>query len=203
MVTVPGVAGQTVDAAEGTLAGVGLSADLSHRHSGTVPSGDALGTKPAGGASATKGEVIVLYVSSGPAPVKMPDVIGVSQSMAIKKLAKDGLVAVVTQQQQAGATGNVTAQSPTAGAELGRGATATITVTSALPTVSVPLVTAQTEEQAVTAVSKLGLVIDFTTRAVTDLAKDRIVLGQSPVAGTSVAKGSTLTLTVGVYTKKP
>jgi eukaryotic-like serine/threonine-protein kinase len=200
-VTTPGVAGQSIKSAQATVAAAGLAADVFHRHSSTVPSGTAIGTKPAAGATASKGEVIVLYVSSGPAPVKTPNVVGASRTSAIKKLTKAGLTVVVNQ-QQTGGTGKVTAQTPAAGRAVSRGATVMLTVTTAAPTVSVPLVTAQSEEQAVTTLSKLGFAIAFTTQTVSDQGKDRIVLSQSPVAGTSVVKASTVTLIVGVYTKK-
>ncbi|MHA6761557.1 PASTA domain-containing protein [Streptacidiphilus sp. PAMC 29251] len=59
--------------------------------SDTVPSGTVIGTTPAAGSSAASGSGVTLVVSSGPAQVTVPSLLGKTQQQAQDALNKAGL----------------------------------------------------------------------------------------------------------------
>ena len=74
-------------------------------------------SEPAGGPSVAAGSAVNLVVSTGPAPVTVPNVVGQTQAAATTAITNAGLV-VGTVTQQASATvpaGRVITQNPPAG----------------------------------------------------------------------------------------
>jgi serine/threonine-protein kinase len=198
-VYVPDVSGQPLDRAKAALKVAGLPVRVVKRSSDSVPSGRAIGTSPAVSTFVKQGTPVELLESSGPQIVKLPNVLGRSQTDAEHQLAAVGLVVVIVDRPGSARVGTVVLQSPAAGASVRRGSTAQITVSTAPPSVLVPNFVKQTEEAAVTAASKLGLLVTFKTRVVHALALDRVVLAQSPLPGLRLLKGFKVTLTVARY----
>ncbi|MEM8988276.1 MAG: PASTA domain-containing protein, partial [Pseudomonadota bacterium] len=80
-VNVPDVTGLSQSSASAALTGAGLAVgNVTNANSNTVPAGDVISQNPAGGSSVAPGTAVDLVLSSGPAPVNVPDVTGLSQS---------------------------------------------------------------------------------------------------------------------------
>jgi serine/threonine-protein kinase len=99
-VIVPSTNGLTQSAAQALLEGAGYEfvVTLANEASDTVPAGSATRTDPAASAVVKKGDPITLYVSTGPAPVIVPPLEGLSETAARGKLLDAGLVANVVYQ---------------------------------------------------------------------------------------------------------
>lgn len=89
---IPNVAGGSFEAAEASLAELGLSVAKDTEASETVPQGQVIGTRPSNGTEVPRGSEVTVVVSSGMPFVKVPDVRGLSESDAAAKLEANGLV---------------------------------------------------------------------------------------------------------------
>jgi beta-lactam-binding protein with PASTA domain len=134
--------------------------------------------------------------------VTVPDVQGKDQQVAIDQLHGLGLeVAVATATSRTLAAGTVIKNNHV-GDILVRGDTVTITVSSGPRLVKLPTGIVGAERgDAVGALEDAGFVVAVVTTPVTSSAQDGVVLAASP-AGGSAPEGSTVTLTVGLRTKK-
>lgn len=126
-VNVPDVAGKSQAEAGNILAAAGLQAVLTQQPSATVPKDAAIGTDPPAGTRVAKGASVRLLVSTGPAEVDVPVVIGQPQATATATLVNAGFGVVVQQVTGGGTPGIVFNQNP-AGGKLPRGGTVTIFV---------------------------------------------------------------------------
>jgi eukaryotic-like serine/threonine-protein kinase len=166
-----------------------------------VAKGKVIGTEPPAGTELQVGSPVVVLVSSGPAQVKVPDLSGDSRSGAEAALAAVGLaVGTVSEQVSTGANaGSVIAQSPSSGASVGAGSKVNLTLAKASNEVAVPKVVGQSVTQASAALGGAGFTPSVVQVAVSEQSKSGIVLKQAPTGGKTARKGSTVTLTVGVF----
>jgi beta-lactam-binding protein with PASTA domain len=114
-VQVPDVTGETVSAAATSLAQVGLTLGTElKRCSASTPRDIVISTSPSAGTPIEQGTFIDLLVSSGPCPVKVPDVIGETLQAASASLTSMQLKPVPVTRCPAGevTTSTVTSQSP-------------------------------------------------------------------------------------------
>ena len=132
-VQVPSVVGDSPAQAGAALAAAGLKVGQTTQQASTsVPSGQVTGTNPAAGTSVPTGSTVVVFVSSGPPTVSVPNLIGDTQSQAQAALQQAGL------QGQAGSVGvtdpnqdgKVQTQSPAAGTQAPQGSTVSYQVGS-------------------------------------------------------------------------
>ncbi len=94
--TVPDVAGQTQAAASAALVAAGCTlGDVSESNAAT-PSGRVISQSPLAASVILGGEAVSLVVSKGPAPVAVPLVVGLSESIAKTRLQNAGFGASVT-----------------------------------------------------------------------------------------------------------
>lgn len=130
-ITVPDVSGKSVAAASNLLGQdnllVGTTSDQS---SSTVPSGEVIGTSPAVGTPVKPGSTVNLIVSTGPARLAVPSVVGDTQQAAVSTLQGDGFTvsiqyAAVTNPNDSGV---VLRQSPAAGTKAAQGSTVDLLV---------------------------------------------------------------------------
>jgi serine/threonine-protein kinase len=109
-------------------------------------------TDPAASAVVNSGSAITLYISTGPAPVIVPPLEGLSETAARGKLLDVGLVASVTYQNvPAGdpSVGRVISATPSSGTSVAKGSTVVLkvgravatTTTSTTPPTSAPTTT--------------------------------------------------------------
>jgi serine/threonine-protein kinase len=96
-VNVPSVANLSEADATKLLQGpdYGFGVDVREQASPTVADGNAIGTNPAAGTPVNKGSKITLFVSTGPSPVAVPPVTGLTEAQARNALESKGLVVEV------------------------------------------------------------------------------------------------------------
>jgi len=92
---VPNVVGQTGADAASHLEQAGYKASSSPVPNATVPEGKVIDQSPAASSPLEKGATVALHVSSGPAEVEVPRVVGSSVSTAKQELEKRGLKPVI------------------------------------------------------------------------------------------------------------
>jgi serine/threonine-protein kinase len=128
-VVIPTVIGLDEGSARAALEARGLTVASQSESNRTKPAGTVLSVRPGEGATATRGDTVVLRVSSGPAPVDVHDYTGRSQSDAARSLTRDGFnVNVVTVAVKSSSqVGRVVAQNPVGG-QLPEGSVVTLTV---------------------------------------------------------------------------
>ena len=89
---VPDVANQTFAQASTVLAGVKLTAqEGDHAYSDTVPKGNVIGLQVPDGTALHPNDTVKLQISDGPAPVAVPDIVGMSWAKAKPLLDAAGL----------------------------------------------------------------------------------------------------------------
>ena len=125
------------------------------------------------------------------AAVTVPRVVGLKQAVAVQRLNARGLTPQIVARRSTFSKGTVFAQDPQPGTELARLSPVTISV-SALTVIRVPDVLRTKSAIAVQRLRAAGLESQVTT--VLAKAPAGVVVSQSPTAGTSVAKGSTVAL---------
>jgi serine/threonine-protein kinase len=136
---------------------------------------------------------VTLSVSSGPAIVAVPDVTGLTEADATKRLEKAGFKVTTMQQfSKAVPRGQVIGTSPPAGTQLSTLQSVTLLISRGANTVLVPNVVGLNDQAALAALSNAGL-------SGTEVQKDSTepqgkVLSQSPGSGKQVARGSQVTI---------
>ena len=197
---VPSVVGKSKAAARRAISDDGLKVgSVQTKYSGTVPYGDAIGTDPGAGTSEPVGYPVTLFVSKGPAPVKVPNVTGETESNARSALQGLGLNVTTTSQQSTTETpGTVISQSTTG--PVPAGSTVNLVIAQAPPMVKVPTVTGDTPAAASKALKAAGFAITKKTTTVTDPTQDKTVVSQDPKGGSQAKQGTAVTIVVGQYT---
>ena len=200
-VEVPNLLGMTASEAEAELTMAGLVAKQGdavydeERDPGTVAT-----QSPEEGAQVDAGSEVVYCLSLGKKTVEIPDLVGKTRSTAKSSLEALNLEVVVEEEYSDSVNeDDVISVSPSAGSKVNEGSTVTITVSKGskpVEKVTVPDLLDATQTDATNALTELGLEVKVnTTKSIA--SKKGMVAKQSVSAGTSVAKGSTVTITVG------
>lgn len=127
-VSVPNVVGDSQSDATSTLKGEGFNVSVTQSSSSSVEKGCVISTNPSAGTSANKGSTVTITVSTGPASVSVPNVVGHDESSAEAALKNAGFaVSVTTEASGSVAKGKVISQSATSATA---GSTITIVVSS-------------------------------------------------------------------------
>jgi eukaryotic-like serine/threonine-protein kinase len=197
-VLVPPVANLRQGQAIKDLEDAGLKVTVDTEPSDKVKKDFAIRTVPPEGEEVTKGTRVRLLVSSGPEQIVVPDVTGLSRESAEARLRDDGFGVAVAQQESDAPEGDVISQSPSAGTELTRGETVTITVSTGRPQVDVPDVIGMSARNARSSLRSAGLEPVTQERTVTDPAQDGVVVEQRPGSGTQVDPGRQVVIVIGV-----
>jgi beta-lactam-binding protein with PASTA domain len=130
-----------------------------------------------------------------PEQVIVPDVTGAERSTAIALLKRTGLLAEEqAKQADSKQVGLVVSQEPKAGTSVKAGSLVTITVGIATESVAVPDVVGVAFADASAAIKRAQLQVGAVEPP--NPGKDGVVLGQTPKAGTNVARGSFVDLKV-------
>jgi serine/threonine-protein kinase len=128
-IAVPNVVGQTKAQAQKAIVQAGLVPSVVDKASSSVHKGDVISTSPPFGTKLAKNAAVKLFVSTGPASVKVPSVVGETENAATSQLQNAGFQ--VTQKSQPNSTapqGQVVSQNPKAGTSVSKGADITIYV---------------------------------------------------------------------------
>jgi serine/threonine-protein kinase len=195
----PAVEGLTVAEALHNLRAAGFRPTTKSQPSATIGLGHVIGTDPPTGTETQLGSAVVVLVSSGPALLRVPDVVGESQTAAEGSLVNVGLAVgpITTLSSTSQSPGSVLSQSPSAGASSPAGSPVSLTVAQAPTEIAVPNVVGNNETQAAAALGGAGFVPRTATATTTDPSKVGVVLNQSPGAGQRASKGATVTITIG------
>ncbi|MCW3034374.1 MAG: pknB [Solirubrobacterales bacterium] len=194
------VEGLSAGEAVAKLRKAGFKPRTTKETSSTVAAGKVIATNPTAGTEKQLGSPVVVIVSSGPAPVKVPDVIGQSQSAAEGTLRNAGLTVgtVAKRTSSAQAPGTVLAQSPATGTSVKAESKVNLTVAQAPKEIAVPDVVGQSQTLALVALGQAGFKPKTASVQTNQAAQVGVVLRQSPAAGSKAPKGSVVTITVGV-----
>jgi serine/threonine-protein kinase len=135
-VAVPDLTGMTQQGATSALDQAGLAVGtVMTKQTDAGPEGTVVAQDPAPGSKVSEGSKVALTVSGGaspspPAPVAVPNVLGLTQAEALSALQQVGFAAVVTQASSLSPAGEVTSQSPSAGVMAQAGSVVELTVSS-------------------------------------------------------------------------
>jgi serine/threonine-protein kinase len=219
-VAVPSVVGRRRDEAIARLRSAGLHAVVFSVPSKSPP-GFVVAQSPQAGSKAPKGSRVRLNVAktapgatgttatttpsttTTAATAKVPPVVGLSQTAAQKRLHAAGFRVRTTYAASSKPAGTVTAQHPTAGSTLRRGAVVRMNVSTGAnpqPAKAVPDVTGEDEATARSDLEAAGFRVSVVDQPTSDQNEDGIVLDEDPVAGTRVPAGSLVTIYVGRFT---
>jgi beta-lactam-binding protein with PASTA domain/tRNA A-37 threonylcarbamoyl transferase component Bud32 len=198
--TVTNVEGLSAAQAVARLRKAGFEPTTKGEASATVAAGHAVATDPPAGSELKVGGAVTVLVSSGPAPVRVPDLTGQTREGAEAAITNAGLaVGSVTSRASAAQTpGTVLSQSPGSGTSLAAGGKVDLVVATAPKEIAVPGVVGQNEAQAAAALGAAGFAPKTASAATTEPSQVGIVVQQSPAAGARAKKGATVTITVGV-----
>jgi beta-lactam-binding protein with PASTA domain len=199
--TVPDVKGKSKAQARKLLKDDGFKVRFDTESSEDVPSGRVTRTIPIPGLQAERGSPVTAFVSTGPAQVVVPNVVGEDRDSAVSAIEDAGLrAAVQTRETSDSPADTVLSQTPAGDAEVGTGSTVTIVVAKARPMVPVPGVVGLGENAARSRLRSAGLRVSVETVDVADPDEADVVQEQAPAAGREVVEGSAVTITVGTFT---
>ena len=142
---------------------------------------------------------VVSFSLLGSKQVSVPDVTGQTQAQAQQTIVSAGLGLgqVTFQAGSDAAEGTVISQQPPAGAKTRSGQKIALVVAATTPKVTVPNFVGLSGSDASRRVSSAGLVAQ-TESAYSNAVPRDTVISQSPAAGTQVASGTTVTLTLSL-----
>ena len=194
--TVPNVVGLASATATSTLKNSGFKVSSEGAFSNTVPKGKVISQSPAANSVAAQGDTVYITVSKGSETVKVPNVVGKTETAASNAMINAGLKSrIMKESSDTVPAGNVIRQTPAANAAANKGDTVTLYVSKGSETVKVPNVVGKTEAAAKTAIESAGLK-SSTVQEFSNTVPAGSVIRQSPAANATASKGDTVTLTV-------
>src|SRR5687767_13467488 len=176
----------------------GFKVEVRQEASDRVDEGDAIRTNPQGGTSAEVGSRVLLFVSTGPRQVEVPDVIDLARESAEATLNRAGLGFTIREEESDADPGTVIAQDPVGGTVVDKGSRVALTVATEAETVAVPNVVGFSRDSAEDAIRDAGLrpvVVEEETDDPDELDQ---VLRQDPGPGADVDPRSSVEIVVGV-----
>lgn len=204
-IEVPDVSGKTAETAQIELQRAGFETIVREEEpSSEVLEGFVIDTNPTAGQIVPRDATIILVVSTGPEPVNVPNLEGLTTGQAESRLNELGLLLVVSNDTvevpiDSGLIGNVAEQSPSAGTEAEVG-TEVVVRLGAARQVTVPNLDGLTAQEAQDAATAEELNVDITgTTETNDQALDGTVASQDPASGTTVDEGSFIQVTIYLY----
>ena len=223
-VVVPRVVGQTQGAAVQALTALGLKPVLQNVPS-DQPAGTVVGQKPPAGKEVDKGAEVTVNVSTGTgqptttattttatttttgtpttaAPVRVPRVVGLAQTPALRRLNVLGLRPTVVYVRSSQPANSVVSQSPKSGTSLRPGTRVRVNVSTGpnpQPNAAVPNVVGQDQATAAQTLRDAGFKVAVLNRPTADQSKDGLVVEQQPRATSSIPGGSQVTIFIGRF----
>ncbi|CAN5426652.1 Stk1 family PASTA domain-containing Ser/Thr kinase [soil metagenome] len=195
-VVVADVIGATEEEATAQLEADGFEVAVERGANETVEEGRVFAQNPEPGLRFEEGGTVTLSVSSGPAAISVPSVVGLPVDEAIETLFRAGLAGeeVSREESDTADAGTVISQSPGADASAERSDRVELVVSDGPAPRPVPLVVSQTEGEAFSDLREAG----FTPRVLREpnSAAAGTVVDQTPEAGTSQPPGTTVTIVV-------
>jgi serine/threonine-protein kinase len=226
-VVVPRVVGQTQGAAVQALTALGLKPVLQNVPS-DQPAGTVVGQKPPAGKEVDKGAEVTVNVSTGTgqptttttttatttttptttgttttaAPVRVPRVVGLAQTPALRRLNVLGLRPTVAYVRSSQPANRVVSLLPKSGRSLRPGARVRVNVSTGpnpQPNAAVPNVVGQDQAAAAQTLRDAGFKVAVLNRPTADQSKDGLVVEQQPRATSNIPAGSQVTIFIGRF----
>ena len=194
---VPSTAGQPLAKATAELEDAEFQVQVDRVNSASVADGLVIHSVPAGGSSLTHGSTVVLTVSSGPKPAKVPVLVGYPVATAEQQIRAAGLEPNVSEEPDVAPAGQVIRQTPSAGSRVDPGSAVTIVVSEGEETAKVPNVIGKLRPDAVTALREAGLDPTVSEQQTDVPSKVGKVTDQFPPPGAEVEPGASVTIVVG------
>jgi eukaryotic-like serine/threonine-protein kinase len=176
----------------------GFKVEVRDEASDRFEEGDAIRTSPQGGTSAEVGSRVLLFVSTGPQQVEVPDVIDLERESAEATLNRAGLGFTIREEESDSDPGTVIAQDPVGGIVVDKGSRVELTVAKEQETVEVPNVVGFSRDTAEDTLRDAGLRPVVVEEETDDPAAVDQVLRQSPGSGADVDPRSEVEIVVGV-----
>ena len=197
LVTVPNLDGLNLEEATESLAEFELrlgaqTPEISDRAPGTV-----IAQQPAPGESIEQGQAVNVTISTGREQATVPQLLGLTSLDAVRTALSDASLQLgdVTEEDSNQPAGYVLAQDPAEGAQLAAGSAVSVVVSSGL--VEVPDVSGVSVAQARSDIAQAGFEIQVIEQE-SSLESPGIVLAQAPPPGTSLERGSIVTITISI-----
>lgn len=190
-VDVPSLVGMSKQEATAAAEEVGLEVAVEAKvNDFRVPPGRVLSQDPEGG-MLLEGKSIALTISTGPAPLAVPDVIGMTVEVATVRLRTHQLeVGKITTRFDAEPEGTIIEQNPADG-KLGWGETVDLVVSKGPQSIGVPDVTGMPIAKAKDTLIAAGFQVSVSDVYSDDVAAGNVV-GTLPGGGTEAPEGSTI-----------
>ena len=190
---IPDLAGSNTQAATEQLQSAKLRYEIRSRPD-TAPKGTVLGTEPPAGATLARGDVVVVYISSGPSGVAVPSVRGKQKDEAKRLLGAAGFAVKEVPVPDADEEDGVAiGTDPSAGSLLPEGSTVKLRVSARGK--RVPNLTGEQVATAERVLEQLGLRSSIQRGWSTTVPADRVIR-TSPPAGQLLASGGEVVLVV-------
>ncbi len=206
-ITMPEVENRVRESAVNTLIDAGISEDrieFEEEFSDDILAGFVVSSSPSAGEPVIQGAIVTLVVSKGPAPIPVPNLIGLTLSEAEATVQNAGLLfAVANEPVEVSAVselaGLVAAQTPPSGSELFPGDEIVVSV-GVLIKVEVPDVVGKTEAEAIAELEAAGFVVEVvgTIEVAADSPLIGFVADQDPPAEALIDDASTVQIWIGV-----
>ncbi|MFE4467045.1 Stk1 family PASTA domain-containing Ser/Thr kinase [Oerskovia sp. NPDC056781] len=199
MIEIPtGLVGKPAEEATEALKDAGFTVgDPVEAYSDTVPAGIVVSVSEAEGTSVPHSTIPVLTVSQGPAPVTVPQVVGLGKDAALTALTDLGLDPSSTDDySETVAAGLVISQTPENGTEGHRGDKVALVVSLGPPLVEIPNTYGRNVTEAEKMLKDAGFVVEI--RHPQGISPLNIVYAQDPAGGSgkTAPKGSTIVINV-------
>ncbi len=133
LVSMPDVTDLDIGTARQVVEAAGLRVGKIDTVQQVVDAGTVVATVPEPGSAAHPGDAVALTVTSGPASVRVPDVVGLTVSAARDRLAAAGLRLGALDQRFEGKAGTVLAQRPAPGELVTKESGVNLTISGTLP----------------------------------------------------------------------
>jgi beta-lactam-binding protein with PASTA domain len=211
--TVPDVVGQPASTAKTALRAAGL-VPVEFKVQGAEPKGTVTAQKPLPNQRVPRGSKVRINVSTGAQAgggttstattptaqtVPVPNVVGLQQTAAQRRLHSAGLGARVTYVASQQPSGQVVAERPAAGTQVRKGSKVQLSVSRGpnATTAVVPDVIGQDQQTATNTLQSAGFRVQMIRVPPTDPSQSGMVLDEQPSGGTRAPEGSTVTIYVG------
>jgi eukaryotic-like serine/threonine-protein kinase len=197
---VPQLVGLTDAAASAALAERGLELVVTgSAHDVDIPEGQVLAQDPPSTGTARRGGVVEVTMSAGPDDVELIDAVGEAGDAMAERLAGPPFhldVRIVRAFHDTVPRGQVIRQRPGAGETVKQGSTVTLRVSRGIEQVDVPELEGSSRADAIVALEGVGLEAEFTEEYSDDVPEEGTVISQEIEAGTTVDKGTTVSMVV-------
>jgi serine/threonine-protein kinase len=191
---VPLVNGEPVATAQAQIKAAHLRSTVVERTSNSVKAGLVINSSPQEGNNVPADTLVTLFVSTGQAPVAVPNVVGQQQNQAEATLQAKGFnVNVKSDPTSSLPAGQVISQSPSGGTAPPN---STVTITVSGGAIAVPSVVGDSQQTATQILTAAGFQVNVQNGSGPADVANGTVFSQQPTANSTATKGATVTIFV-------